>query len=58
MVCDDVNKKSKLLPPSKTGGLSTIRAALSLDNQVLRDVAAGGALKVALLYKENEKVWQ
>ena len=58
MVCDDVNKKSKLLPPSKTGGLSTIRAALSSDNRVLRDVAAGGSLRVALLHKEKGKVQQ
>ena len=58
MVCEAVNKKSKLLPPSKTGGLSVIQAALSSDNRVLRDVAAGGPLRVALLHKENEKVCQ
>ena len=53
MVCDEVNKKAKQFPPSKTGGLSAIRAVLGSDRRVLRDVAAGGSLRVALLQEKE-----
>ena len=53
MVCDEVNKQSKLLPPSKNGGLTAIRKSLNSDSRVLRDVAAGSSFKTALI---SEKV--
>ena len=48
MVCDEVSEQDKLLPPSKTGGLTAIRSAVSSDNRVLRDVAAGTSIRTAL----------
>ena len=54
MVCDEVNKKARPdLPPSKTGGLSAIKAVLGSDRRLLRDVAAGGSLRVALLHEKE-----
>ena len=48
-MCDEVNKQSEKLPPSRTGGLSAIKTILRSDSRVLRDVTAGKSLRVALL---------
>ena len=48
VVCDDVSEQDKSLPPSKTGGLTAIKSAVSSDNRVLRDVAAGTSIRTAL----------
>ena len=54
MVCDEASKNKKVLPPSRNGGLTAIRAALSSDIQVLRDVAAGISFREALLHKADK----
>ena len=56
VVCDEANKNKKVLPPSKNGGLTAIRAALDSDVRVLRDVAAGSAFREALIHETNRKV--
>lgn len=56
MVGDEASKNKKVLPPSKNGGLTAIRAALSSDIQVLRDVAAGSSFREALAHKTDKKV--
>ena len=56
MVCDEASKNKKVLPPSKNGGLTAIRVALSSDIQVLRDIAAGSSFREALVHKTDEKV--